>query len=147
MKKYFLITSLSVVIALTNFSFQTANSNTVFSNLPSSKTSISGLWTGTYAVDGQPRLGEQYYSFILKPDGTMIVDSKFNKEQYLSTGTWTLNNTTLTCTFTCVSGAPSSIGISQSCTAEWDNANQLIGTWRNFPPLTGTGKVLLTRVN
>ena len=68
---------------------------------PSTETTypINGLWIGTYTVDGQPSLGEQYFSFIIKPDGTMINDTKFSNQQHLAPGTWTLSGNTLSCTF------------------------------------------------
>jgi hypothetical protein len=110
---------------------------------------IQGLWTGTYAVDGQPGFGLQYFSFILKPDGTMINDTKWSGQQHLAPGTWTLNGNTLSCTFTCVYGLSSNIGITQTSTATWDNTGKLTsGIWQNVPTFSGgSGTFTLTRVN
>lgn len=109
--------------------------------------SIQGLWIGTYTVDGQSSLGEQYFSFIIKPDGIMVVETKWSTQQHLSNGTWSLNGTTLSCSFTCVYGISSNIGVTEVTTATWDNASKLTGTWRNAAPLTGSGTIKLTKVN
>lgn len=109
--------------------------------------SIQGLWIGTYTVDGQSSLGEQYFSFIIKPDGSIVADTKGANQQHLSNGTWSLNGTTLSCSFTCVYGVPSNVGITETTTATWDNANKLTGTWKNVAPLTGSGTIKLTKVN
>lgn len=109
--------------------------------------SIQGLWIGTYTVDGQSKLGEQYFSFIIKPDGTMIADTKGESRQHLAPGTWTLNGTTLSCNFTCVYGLPSNIGVTEIATATWDKAGKLTGTWKNIAPLTGSGVITMTRIN
>lgn len=108
---------------------------------------IEGLWIGTYKVDGRTDFGEQYFSFAIKPDGTMVADTKGANVQHLSTGTWTLNGTTLACTFTCVYGISFNVGIVENTTATWDKAGKLTGTWKNVAPLTGSGTFTLTRVN
>ena len=109
---------------------------------------IEGLWIGTYTVDAEPGWGDQYFSFIIKPDGTMIADTKLGDVQHLSPGTWTLNGTTLSCSFTCVYGTPADIGIVETTTASWDKTGKLTsGHWKNVLPLTGSGTITLTRVN
>ena len=108
---------------------------------------IQGLWIGTYTVDGQDKLGAQYFSFIIKPDGTLIADTKGDNQQHLSVGTYTLNGSTLNCTFTCVYGIQSNIGITETSTATWDKTGKLLGTWKNIPQNSGSGIITLTRVN
>lgn len=108
---------------------------------------IEGLWIGTYSVNGSPGSGNQYFSMIIKPDGTIIVDSQGANVQHLAVGTWSLNGTTLTSSFTCVYGLPGNIGIEETVTATWDSAGSITGTWSNVPPLTGSGNITLTRVN
>jgi hypothetical protein len=111
---------------------------------------IQGLWVGSYTVDGQPGLGTQYYSFVIKPDGTMIGDSKsFSPvQQHLTTGTWSLADTTLTCSFTCVYGLSANIGAVQSCTSKWDKTGKLTGTWRNIAGIiAGSGTFTMNRIN
>jgi hypothetical protein len=148
MKKLFLGSVILAVFSLTNIIFQMTscrkadaqNSNTV--NYP-----IQGLWIGTYTLDGQSKLGEQYFSFVIKPDGSMIADTKGSSIQHLATGTWTLNGTTLTCNFTYVYGQSSNIGVTQITSAEWDKAGKLTGTWKNVAPHTGSGVITMTRIN
>jgi len=109
---------------------------------------IEGLWIGTYTVDGEPGLGDQYFSFVIKPGGTIINDTKGGGVQHLGVGTWALNGTILTCSFTCVYGISSNIGITETSTATWDKAGKLTaGIWKNIPPLNGSGTITLTRVN
>lgn len=112
---------------------------------------IQGLWIGTYLSDQYPALAPQYYSFIIKPDGTMICEARTeaNANQNLSKGTWTLTGTAFSCTYTNIwgSGSPSYIGLSQSANATFDNTGKLTsGTFRNTTT-TGTGTFIMTRVN
>lgn len=108
---------------------------------------IEGLWIGTYTVTGQDNLGTQYFSFIIKPDGSIIADTKGDKQQHLAIGNWTLNGTILSTTFTCVYGIQSNIGVTESATATWDKTGKLVGTWKNTPPNSGTGIINLARIN
>ncbi len=110
---------------------------------------IQGLWIGSYTVDGQPALGQQYYSFIIKPDGTMIGDSKSSNptQQHITLGTWNLSGSTLSCAITCIYGLSVNIGLNQTCTATWDNTGKLTGTWKNVSGPTASGTFTMTRVN
>ncbi|MFT3912295.1 MAG: hypothetical protein QM737_22905 [Ferruginibacter sp.] len=113
--------------------------------------SIHGLWVGTYTVDDAPALGAQYYSFIIKSDGTLIVDGKGGSTQYMSQGTWTLTGSSLACDYTCFycSAPPSQVGVSQTATGSFDVGGNLIsGTW-NTPSSSSnnTGTFTLTKVN
>ena len=109
---------------------------------------IEGLWIGTYTYDDQPSVGQQYFSFVIKPDGTMITDTKSSNQQYLAKGTWNLNGTTLTCNYTYVYGPAPGTGTIQSTSATWTNDGKLTGTWINVSPANGsTGTFSLTRVN
>jgi len=109
---------------------------------------IEGLWIGTYSFDGQPSLGQQYFSFIIKPDGTMISDTKLSNQQYLALGTWSLNGSILTSAFSYIYGPAPGAGTAQTTTATWDNTGKLTGTWKNVSPDNGvTGTFTLTRVN
>jgi len=108
---------------------------------------IEGLWIGTYTIAGLPALGEQYFSLIIKPDGTMINDTKYTNQQNLSIGTWTLNGTTLSCTFTNIYGQAVHLGVQETTTSTWDKTGKLSGTWQNVGPQTGSGTIKLTRVN
>jgi hypothetical protein len=109
---------------------------------------VQGLWVGTYTADGQPGLGEQYFSFIIKPDGTLINDTKFLNQQHLSLGNWSLNGNILSCTFTNVYGIAQNVGTPQTSTATWDNKGKLTsGIWRNTGSTAGSGTFTLARVN
>jgi len=109
--------------------------------------SIQGLWTGTYTVSGQPELGQQYFSLIIKPDGTMIADTKGENTQHLAPGTWSLSGNQLTCNYTCVYGLPANVGITEIAIATWDKTGKLTGTWKNDPDTQGAGEITLTKVN
>lgn len=116
-------------------------------NPPAPKTyPIQGLWIGTYTIDGQPGVGQQAYTLAIKPDGTITVDTRFNNQQQLAIGTWTLTGPSLTTTYTYVYG--SGTGTQQATTITWDNSGKLTGTYRNTTPSNGiTGTITLTRVN
>jgi hypothetical protein len=147
MKKLFMASAalITFAIAMTLFQISSCKKSTAQN---SATYPIQGLWIGTYTVDGQPGLGEQYFSFIIKPDGTMINDTKFSNQQHLAPGTWTLSGSTLSCTFTSVYGIPQNIGITETSTATWDNKGKLTtGIWKNVAPLTGSGTFTLSRVN
>ena len=108
---------------------------------------IEGLWIGNYTVNGEAGLGQQYYSFVIKPDGKMIADTKGANQQHLSIGNWTLNGTTLTTNHTCVYGISFNVGVVQTTTATWANTGKIIGTWSHVAPASGSGTFTLTRVN
>jgi hypothetical protein len=108
--------------------------------------SIQGLWTGYYTVEGEPARGQQYFSFVIKPDGTLINDSKGDNIQHLSIGTWTLSGEAFTATTTCVYGHPSNIGIQETHTATFKNGKFSDGVWSNVAPRTGTGAFVITKV-
>jgi len=108
---------------------------------------IQGLWIGTYTVAGHAELGQQYFSLVIKPDGTVIADTKGENTQHLAPGTWSISGTQLTCTYTCVYGLPANIGITEIADATWDKTGKLTGTWRDNPNTQGTGEITLTKVN
>jgi hypothetical protein len=109
---------------------------------------IEGLWIGTYTQNGQPQLGERYFSLAIRPGGTMISDGKVGtNDTNLSTGTWTLTGDTLKCSFTCVYGLPNNVGVSQAYKAVWDQTGKLTGNWNNFLTPSSSGVITLRRVN
>lgn len=109
---------------------------------------VQGLWTGTYTVDGQPTLAPQYFSFVIKPDGTLLVDTKGNNVQHLAIGTWTLNGNVLACSFTCVYGLPTNVGVSQTSTALFDiNTGKITnGIWKIVSSGTGSGTFTISKI-
>ena len=141
-----LIFSASIVI----FQMSCKKSAVAQTPCPTPTYQIEGLWIGTYAVDGQPGLGQQYLSLTIKPDGTMINDSKAGGVQHLAIGTWTLvGDTALVTTATCVYGIPQNIGITQTHRATFNITTGLltVGTWNNNTPPSGSGTFTLTKVN
>jgi len=146
MKKLFLASLTLTFFAVGTTLFQMSSCKKAGAQTPKTYP-IEGLWIGIYTVDGQPSLGSQYYSFILKPDGTMIQDGKDADKQAICIGTWKLTGTNLSCTFTSIYGA-SGIGIIENATANWDNTGKLTsGIWSNPSPGTGSGTFTMTRVN
>ena len=116
-------------------------------NDPVTDAKIEGLWIGTYSVDGFPNLGQQYFSYVIKPDGTLINDTKSNNNQNLCVGTWALTGTTLTATYEVVYGEAANIGIEQLSTATWEKSGKLTGTWQNPINASQKGTFTVTRVN
>jgi len=111
--------------------------------------SIEGLWIGYYTVDGQPSQGQQYYSLVIKPDGTVINDTKGLNQQHLAIGAWTLAGNSFACTTTVVYGLPNNIDVTQTHTATFDKVNGTItnGIWTNIStPSNLTGTFTLTKV-
>jgi hypothetical protein len=147
MKKLFPI-SLAIFILLSGaLLFQMTSCSK--SNSTPTVYSIQGLWTGTYAVDGQPGLGPQYFSFVIKPDGTMINETKASGQQVICLGTWTLTSDTLSCAYTCIYGPPSTVGANQTAKAYFNkNTGKLTsGVFNNVLPYTGSGTISLSRIN
>ncbi|HEY5393494.1 MAG TPA: hypothetical protein VIJ57_15325 [Hanamia sp.] len=118
---------------------------------PTTSYSIEGLWIGTYTDDQNSKSGAQYFSFVIKPDGTMIVDSKVDGQQYLAVGNWALNGSGFTASYTYVYGSTSAtnVGTSQSVTATWNNKEKISsGIWKNVIPSNGeTGTFTMTKTN
>ena len=109
--------------------------------------SIEGLWIGYFMVDGQPGLGQNYFSFVIKPDGSLINDSKANGQQHLNIGDWLLVGDSLFASTTCVYGLSVNIGVEEEHKALVDlNAGKITGTWENVDPLSGSGTFSMTRV-
>jgi hypothetical protein len=150
MKKLFLssftLTTFAFSIAI--FQLSSCKKEDTASTTTPAKYPIEGLWIGTYSFDGQPTLGQQYFSFVIKPDGTMITDTKLSNQQYLALGNWSLTSSTLTCAFTYIYGPAPGVGTAQTASATWDNTGKLTGTWQNVSPANGVkGTFILTRVN
>ena len=115
---------------------------------PASSNSITGLWVGTYAVSDNSSVGQQYYSFIIKQDGTMITESDWANVQHLAPGTWTLKDSLLSCSFKCVYGLASNVGLVEKSTTIWNKRlGTLTGKWYNTPPLSDSGTITLRKVN
>jgi len=149
MKKILMSAVVLIVFSFAIILFQISCKKTALGdNAPANNSTIHGLWIGNYTVDDQPGWGQQYFSLIIKPDGTMITDSKGANVQHLAPGTWTMKGDTLKCEFTCVYGIASNVGIKEYTVAVWDKkAGQLHGTWKNAAAPVDSGKIVLMKVN
>lgn len=147
MRKFLLSSVVLLIFALASLVFQITSCTKSVAQTTTPTYPIQGLWIGTYTVDGQTSLGEQYFSLIIKPDGTIIADTKGGDKQHLAPGSWTLTGNTLSCIFTCVYGYPSNIGVTEMATATWDKTGKLGGFWKNASQNSGSGVITLTRVN
>ncbi len=108
---------------------------------------IHGLWIGTYSVNGHPELGERYFSFVIKPDGTIIMEGKAENVTGLATGTWTMNGNAFSASYTVITGVPANIGTKQQAAATFDNSGKLTnGVWSNVNTTTA-GTFKLDRIN
>ena len=116
-------------------------------NDPAPESKIEGLWIGSYTVDQTPSAGQQYASYSIKPDGTMISDSKNIGVQNICIGTWTLTGTTLSSSYHVIYGDSQNIDITQTITATWDKSGKLTGTWKNNDTGHYTGTFTMTRVD
>ncbi len=110
------------------------------------KSSIYGLWIGTYTMNAPTTNTDNYFSFMIKPDGKMIVESKFSKKQNIAIGSWTLKGKVFSCTYEYV--YPST-GTTQNATATLDTLGKLnLGKWHNVIPQNGAnGTFLLMKAN
>ena len=114
---------------------------------PVTPSSIEGLWIGTYTVDQTPSAGQQYFSYAIKPDGTMISDSKNIGVQNLCIGTWTLTGTNFSSSYHVIYGDGQNLDITQTSTATFDKTGKLSGTWANDDAGHYTGTFTMTRVD
>ena len=103
---------------------------------------VAGSWAGTYKYDPTVSANQkpQYFSFVIKPDGKMMVKSKETAERYSGFGTWVLKGNKLRCNYTyttSVLGVP----LAQTAVATFSPAGTLrSGIWfnDNNPAMKGT---------
>jgi len=107
---------------------------------------MQGLWIGTYSVNGQPELGERYFSFDIKPDGTIITEGMAENVTSLATGTWTMSGKDFSASYQVIRGLSSNIGTKQKASATFDNSGKLTGVWSNVNTST-EGTFTLYRIN
>ncbi|MFP5041484.1 hypothetical protein [Parasediminibacterium sp. JCM 36343] len=116
---------------------------------PNAKLSLTGLWIGYYTTTGMPSSGNQYFSFTIKPDSTLVNETIGASVQHFSTGKWQLHGDTLISITTCIYGIQSNIGVKEKHVALFNkNTGTLTsGIWQNYPTPTGGGTFVLTKVN
>ena len=142
--------SVLTLFLLAGLFFSCSKSDTTPTPTPVTPTyAIEGLWIGTYTCDQLPSVGSQYFSYIIKPDGTMLWEGKASTDQYIAKGTWNLAGTAFTSTVTNIystAGGPTNITQTSTATFNDTTAKLNTGVWQNT---TGgaTGKFTLTRVN
>jgi len=110
---------------------------------------IEGLWIGTFKYDQgvSPNQNPQYFSFVIKPEGELIVESKDDGIKYFATGTWTLTNSTLQCSYV-YSTSVLAVPLSQMATATFQNSGKLTtGKWHNQSNVNEKGTFTLNRIN
>jgi hypothetical protein len=124
------------------------NLSTAWAPLPLSGTAanitfpVAGSWTGTYKYDPTVSANQrpQYFSFVIKPGGKMMVKSKESADRYSGFGTWVLKGNKLRCSYTyttSVLGVP----LAQTAIATFSPTGTLrSGVWfnDNNPAMKGT---------
>ena len=154
MKKIILVSMTLLLLAVCSTLFSLSSCTKTFADTKTDtvykcQSTINGLWIGSVTVDGRPDM-THYYSLIIKPDGTMINDTKNAQgTQDLNVGKWTLLGDTLTCITTCVYGIPENLGIVEKHTAIFNQSTGTLtsGTWENYPNPYGKGTFTVTKVN
>jgi hypothetical protein len=102
---------------------------------------VPGLWIGTYTVDQLPSQAPLYYSFIFKPDSKLLTESKGGDGvTYYTQGTWVLNGSDITCTYTSINFPNANITQSAKLTFAPANDSLSAGTWKDLSGGTNTGK-------
>ena len=109
---------------------------------------VAGSWTGTYKYDPavSPNQKPQYFSFVIRPDGKMMVKSKESATGYSGYGTWTLKDNTLRCTYTYTTSVLG-IPLDQTATATFSPTGTLrSGIWFNNNNPNTKGTFLMDKV-
>ena len=92
---------------------------------------IEGLWIGTYTVDRYPDQKPLFYSFSVKPGGTILTESKGSDGiSYYSEGTWALTGNKFSFNITTITFKPLPIKQSGMLTFE-DSGKMTDGTWQD----------------
>jgi len=117
--------------------FYTNPARQVTTNRPYVNSAV-GLWIGIYTAKQVPEQGELYYSFIIKPDHTLLAEGKGNDDRtYYSAGKWEIKDSLLIYELEGLEN-----GIQQVGQLRIVDCNTMAdGTWRdinNSPNLDGT---------
>jgi hypothetical protein len=102
-------------------------------NDPPAKTyELTGLWMGTYTTDQFSQNPPYNFSFIIKPGGDLLTESKVaSGATYYSKGTWTLTGDTVRCTYTSINFP--NVNVTQSAKLVYNKTNGTLtnGTWKD----------------
>ena len=110
---------------------------------------IEGLWIGTFKYDPgvSPNQNPQYFSFIIKPGGDLIVESIDAGVKYFARGSWSLNGTTLQCNYVYTNSVMGTT-LAQTATSTYDNSGKLVsGKWNNVSNVNEKGTFSMDRIN
>jgi len=89
--------------------------------------SIQGLWIGTY-VGNNSNVPAAYFSFIIQPGGTMLVQGVAGTDTVYASGSWTLTGDTLKCNYKYFVPI-----VNQSATAIYNSSGTLTsGMWQDI---------------
>jgi hypothetical protein len=89
--------------------------------------SIQGLWIGTY-VGNNSNIPPAYFSFVIQPGGTMLVQGVAGTDTVYATGSWTLTGDSLQCNYNYFLPV-----VSQSATAIYNSTGTLTsGVWKDI---------------
>ena len=114
---------------------------------------IEGLWIGTYNSDQVPSQGDLYYSFIVKPDGSILTEGLGGDgNMYYARGTWTLTSDTVFAATIVTFVTPGPYPVTQSIKASFSKEGKLNnGTWEDTNNPNGPAKngkfPIMARIN
>lgn len=117
-------------------------------NSPTTYT-VADVWVGTYTVDQLPAQGALEYNFFIKPNGTLVTQSKgANAATYYAAGTWTLTADTLRCTYTTINFPNAQVTQTSKFAFNSSNGKLTSGTWKDGAGGSNfTGTYTLERAN
>ena len=110
---------------------------------------IEGLWIGTYKYDPvtSPNKEAQYFSFIIKPGGSLLVESHDDDADYFAKGNWTLTDNTIQFNYVYTSSV-FGVPLSQSASATFKKSGKLeSGKWNNVSNVNEKGTFSMERVD
>jgi hypothetical protein len=144
MKK--ILTLMAIVVVSAFFNSCTKDCPQTTTNTTSH--TIQGLWVGTWSYNAQPSWGKLYFSYSIKPDGSLVNDGiTITPVHWVSFGNWTLTGDSLRCAYNCVYPTQNN-NVQQTSKAYFDSTKgTLTGTWKTLVPDTATGTFFLTKVN
>ena len=133
---------ITVFFLLLGFSCKTY-SRTTYSSISNS---ILGLWIGTYLYDQRPQNAPEYFSFLVKPDHTILVVSEGAGEKYYAKGIWKLNKGQFVTTYTTYRFPYGEQPRTQTSVAVLKHRGLLTGKWRTAISVLATGTFTLKKI-
>lgn len=118
-------------------------SRTTYSSISNS---LLGLWIGTYLYDQRPENPPEYFSFLIKPDHTILVTSKGAGEKYYAKGLWKLTKGQFVTTYTTYRFPNGEQPRTQTSVAVLKHRGLLTGKWRTAISVLATGTFTLKKI-